>query len=142
MKTIKVSELEGVALDYFVCKATGLLDAYREAYARPGTFNYYWERQADPDEKQFLRPSTSGDNGVQIIEREGITCAVMMEAYITERGTEVFRRAGWKAWYEPTAFWMRKRYVCEGPTVLVAAMRSYVVCKLGDTVEVPEELIV
>ena len=27
-----------------------------------------------------------------------------------------------------------------GPTPLIAAMRSYVACKLGDEVEIPEEL--
>lgn len=30
---------------------------------------------------------------------------------------------------------------CEGPTPLIAAMRCYVTCKLGDEVEIPEELI-
>ena len=30
---------------------------------------------------------------------------------------------------------------CDGPTPLIAAMRCYVTCKLGDEVEIPEELI-
>jgi hypothetical protein len=29
----------------------------------------------------------------------------------------------------------------EGPTPLIAAMRCYVASKLGDTVEIPEELL-
>jgi hypothetical protein len=40
------------------------------------------------------------------------------------------------------AFWSAEKngYLLHGPTPLIAAMRCYVVSKLGDEVEVPDEL--
>ena len=56
-----------------------------------------------------------------IIEREGIT---------VRRYTDAL----WDASIG------RLDYVADGPTPLVAAMRAYVASKLGDEVEVPDEL--
>jgi hypothetical protein len=59
--------------------------------------------------------------GGPIIEREGIT---------VRRYTDAL----WDASIG------RLDYVADGPTPLVAAMRCYVISKLGDEVEVPDEL--
>jgi hypothetical protein len=63
-------------------------------------------------------PSTDWEQGGPIIEREKIATAW----HITR----------WVAW----------RGVIEhpGPTPLIAAMRCYVAAKLGDDIEIPEEL--
>lgn len=122
MKTTKVSDLEGVTLDYFVCKAAGLLDAHRN-YARPLSFATHWMSAGS----KFLHPSTDWANGGLIIERERID--VISDAPATV------------CW---TAKMHDDNFDCiahmDGPTPLIAAMRCYAASKLGDTVEVPEEL--
>ena len=67
------------------------------------------------------RPSTDWAQGGPIIERENICL----------RGIE----GGFHAWYHqqpPKTF---------GPTMLIAAMRCFVASKLGEEVEVPDELL-
>jgi len=61
-------------------------------------------------------PSTDWSQGGPIIEREKITLDVFEDGV-----------------------WVASEYQ-EGPTPLVAAMRCYVASKLGDTVDIPEEL--
>ena len=61
---------------------------------------------------------TDWKQGGPIIEREGIAIGKSWE--------------GWKAFTETSGG--------EGPTPLIAAMRCYVASKLGDEVDVPEEL--
>lgn len=45
------------------------------------------------------------------------------------------------AWKARTTANDGTEYICEGPTPLVAAMRCYVASKLGDEVEVPNEIV-
>lgn len=66
--------------------------------------------------------SESWQDGGPIIECEFI------ELTTTDEG-------GWKAMHFGTGV------VTFGPTPLIAAMRCYVASKLGDTVEIPEELL-
>jgi hypothetical protein len=68
-----------------------------------------------------IEPTISWAQGGPIIEREGIT---------VRRYTDAL----WDASIG------RLDYVADGPTPLVAAMRCYVISKLGDEVEVPDEL--
>ena len=67
-------------------------------------------------------PSIDWAQGGPIIEREGIT---------VRRYTDAL----WDASIG------RLDYVADGPTPLVAAMRAYVASKLGDEVEVPDEIL-
>ena len=68
-------------------------------------------------------PSTDWSQGGPIIEREKITLRVWDdEDYV-------------HAYIDTGKDWS------EGPTPLIAAMRCYVASKLGDEVEIPEELI-
>jgi hypothetical protein len=68
----------------------------------------------------WYAPSTDWSQGGPIIERERIQTAY------TKQG---WRAEGWS-------------YICVsyGPTPLIAAMRCYVASKLGDAVDVPDEL--
>ena len=108
---IKTSELTDIALDWAVCEATGLLAAYPRVRK---DFALQWPSTGN----QHLHPSTDWSQGGPIIERE------KME----------FRNKGHYASYNdgPTFY---------GETHLIAAMRCYVASKLGDEVEVPDELI-
>ena len=65
-------------------------------------------------------PSTDWAQGGPIIEREGLT--------LTHQGDR------WAAQTDADLF-------AYGPAPLVAAMRCYVASKLGDTVDIPEELL-
>lgn len=70
-------------------------------------------------------PSTDWAQGGPIIEREGL---LVRPSFTDERDK----------W---TSIQWAPKGVCEsGPTPLIAAMRCYIASKLGDEVEVPEEL--
>ena len=122
MKT-KTNELTGAALDWAVAKCEGepeyLLDK--------------------PWRASELLPHYSTDwaQGGPIIERENIAISSMPDglcrAYIPQ-GTRFVPQAGREI---ETFIW---RFKQEGPTPLIAAMRCYVASKLGDEVEIPEEL--
>ena len=111
MRTVKTNELQGAALDWAVAKCEGSLAA--------NTNNVF-------DFKEFnFSPSTNWAQGGPIIERDNIS--------ITSTNF---------SWWECDNGWyahIGDRYA-HGPTPLIAAMRCYVASKLGDTIEIPEEL--
>ena len=77
-----------------------------------------------PNMIPHFHPSTDGAQGVPIMEREHI-------------GID-FRGFGeWEAWDDKTMPALRHL----APTLLIAAMRCYVASRLGDEVEIPEELL-
>lgn len=75
----------------------------------------------DDWKQTWPRYSTDWAQGGPIIEREGITLRCGLH--------------GWDAELEEFDA------ISHGPTPLIAAMRCYVAGKLGDEVEVPEELV-
>ena len=92
----------------------------------------------NPNKEQYVldivcfgfRPSTDWSDGGPIIERERIT----IETY-----------GDYPNWvasltYEEKEFDGIARAEVRGPTPLIAAMRAYVASKMGDEIEVPEEL--
>jgi hypothetical protein len=109
---IKTSELTGPALDWAVAKAQG---------KRPSLF-IYQQTGALAKEHNY---SSDWSQGGPIIEREGI-----------ELKRSLVKPFVWAAfaYQSPNAH-------CCGPTALIAAMRCYVASKLGDTIDVPEELV-
>jgi hypothetical protein len=113
---MKTSELIGTALDWAVAK----IESSRNL-ALDETSRLILLDQAG----YGYNPSTDWSQGGPIIEREAIQITPdeykgTWTAYMTNGG-------------EP--------YECEGPTPLIAAMRCYVASKLGDTVELPTELL-
>lgn len=115
MKPIKVSEATGPALDWLVAKCEGKW-ILALAYFLP---NHSLRR---------MNFSTDPAQAYPIIEREEISTQHTGDA------------AKWRAhvWDDKREdFWP----VMYGPTPLIAAMRCRVVSKLGETVEVPEELV-
>jgi len=119
---MKTSELTGAALDWAVAKAEGATDFWFDTVAT------YWVKLDGKDRAlrygwaQSYLPSTEWAHGGPIIEREKITVC-----YDTCQPRWV--GCDWAA-----------RLTEFGPTPLIAAMRCYVASKLGDEIELPEEL--
>jgi len=119
---MKTSELTGAALDWAVakCEEVGGQAYLREdpnPASRIGAKILY-----DPLNDAYLCYSTNWAQGGPIIEREKI-CLVGMS------------KGGWKASIG------QQDYSFASETPLLAAMRCYVASKLGDEVEIPEELL-
>jgi hypothetical protein len=110
MKTIKVSELTGAALDWAVDKAEG--------HIRPDG-GYYCGYHG-----KVTRWSTDWAQGGPIIERERIS---LVDVGIVN----------WTASISKADMYTVTQY---GDTPLIATMRCYVASKLGDMVEVPKGL--
>lgn len=111
---MKTSELTGPALDWAVAKCEGREVKAWAVHRRLGRCDY----------------STNWSQGGPIIEREGISVAYDVEMSQAE-GSEY-----WATLYAVDSGEGRTY----GPTPLIAAMRCYVASKLGDDIEVPEEL--
>ena len=126
---MKTSELTGAALDWAVAKC--------EVGEPVGSF--LDGVVVHPDYNKFY-PSTNWAQGGPIIERELINTYPRFTAGRTEGGSDVYQQDGWAAYVTPPAFWVTPRPFT-GPTPLIAAMRCYVASKLGDEVDIPEELL-
>lgn len=110
---MQTSDLTGAALDWAVAKCEGIGEVDK--------FGGVWvPMPKEPHFNEAYTPSTNWAQGGPIIEREKIE--------LGRTQTE----------------WRAQRYdvhcVAYGPTPLIAAMRCYVASKLGDTVDVPDEL--
>jgi hypothetical protein len=115
---MKTNELTGAALDWAVAKCEGftpLYDSAPHANLR-NTLGNIWH----VDELKF---STDWAQGGPIIEREMI-----------EIGAHEPKDIEWVA----RDYW--KENTMTGPTPLIAAMRCFVASKMGDDVELPEEM--
>lgn len=122
---MKTSELTGAALDWAVCEATGLLAAYTQ-FRTGKNFLKVW----GVAKNAHLHPSTDWAQGGPIIERE----LLMIEpVFWTVEGWH------WVA-YVLGPNNLDENYEQRGSTPLIAAMRCYVASKLGDNIEIPEEL--
>lgn len=109
---MRTSELTGAALDWAVARCVGDHYVWWSAEGRP------FERTRDAVDPWF-EPSTNWSQAGPIIEREGLT--------LTHQGTR------WGAQTDDDLF-------AYGPTPLIAAMRCFVLSRLGDEVEIPKEL--
>jgi len=111
---MKTNELSGAALDWAVAKCEGVF-----AHAPRHVSREVWVKLlAD------YAPSTDWAQGGPIIERECIT--------VEYAGVWIGR-----CWEDSDG---DEQIQIEGETPLIAAMRCYVVSKLGDDVQLPEEL--
>lgn len=114
---IKTSELTGAALIWAAARADGRTDV-----------------RVDPDDGELIGAETfdylEWDTAGPIIDREEI--GIRRNAPCTD-GRQ------WEASPSITAKGAGGRW-CYGPTPLIAAMRAFVSSKLGDEVDVPEEL--
>ena len=118
MKTVKTSELIGAALDWAVAKCV-IIDACKDAPEMADKMT------ANIDPEQLQRYSTDWAHGGPIIDLRRI----LLDGVCSDGA----RYISWSATVENKSI--------SGPTPLIAAMRCYVAHKLGDTVEVPDELV-
>ena len=125
---VKTSELTGSALDWAVAKCEGHDVAIRytgEVYLvdRP------W---ADRQRVKWLapfKPSSAWAQGGPIIEREGLELSGFSAKWKSRTYWSTSVSGGPKRYWDMT-----------GSTPLIAAMRCYVASKLGDEIDIPEEL--
>ena len=139
MPKVKTSELTGAALDWAVAKCENV-----RTYIRPyeHTMTGLCILDADlvdmeTDGAQELRYSRDWNLGGSIIEREMIDL-------LTDKAPSLGPEYGWIASIphrqngQKLKGWRILQY---GPTPLIAAMRCFCCSKLGDEVEVPDELL-
>ena len=125
---VKTSELQGAALDWAVAKCEGREPSYYKGRMRATAHPDF------PDSPPMFGPelkySTDWAQGGPIIEREKIELV---------RGNDLYFPQGNETgdFYEP--LWIAGKM--HGQTPLIAAMRCYVASKLGDEVDVPDELM-
>lgn len=115
---IKVSDATPLQLDWLVATALGRGPKHNmESHGR--TWHGWWLAAPGYDYEPMPNYSAAWAQGGPIIERERFE----------------FRQArtGMLASYQGGETWF-------GPTHLIAAMRCYVASKLGDTIDIPEEL--
>ena len=111
---MKVSELTGAKLDYWVAKAEGKLITLMGCF--PVMVEYRTEHVTGWDE---YSPSTDWSQGGPIIDREEI---------------ELVHRNGMDG---RTLWAIKENIIMRGETKLIAAMRCYVASKFGE--EVPDD---
>ena len=127
---IKTSELTGPALDWAAVIAKGVKPS--DIRITRGRI-YRWHRDEDGNLTNSYEtgpefaPSKMWESGGPIIERERLhLCPVTIDDV-----------PAWHAWSDKH----KKADQADGPTPLIAAMRCFVASKLGDEVDVPEELM-
>ena len=122
IEIMKTSELIGPALNWVVEFIEGGCKAEPRA-------NYWLEKWVDPERRYLCgSPSTDWAQGGPIMERKGISPLLFEGQWFA------FSNLPTHDCIDDIA----EGYV--GPTPLIAAMRCYVASKLGDEIELPEEL--
>jgi hypothetical protein len=134
---IKTSELTGAPLNWAVAKVRGFLEPMHDE-PRPrvvvhtdkfGTFVWFNPQDYGRYGPEDFAPSTDWQLAGLIIEEERIS--------LTPRDW------GWDALYHDRLFEEDgTEHLMAGASPLIAAMRCYVASKLGDEVDVPDELSV
>jgi len=131
---MKTSELLGPTLDWAVAKCKNIGTLIHLGY------NYELVVPISTDfsgGEEVYTPSTNWSQGGPIIERENI-------------GIGAERRPETPVWAAQLSYSKEVTYTdgtarrfctMRGPTPLIAALRCYVASKLGDEVDVPEELL-
>lgn len=127
---MKTYELTGAALDWAVAKCVH--ESLRHRHGSP-CFNPQTKRVYETEGLQqigvYFAPSTDWAQGGPIIERGKIKIYALYES--PDLWAAQLSNANWES---------GSVFCHHGPTPLIAAMRCYVASKLGDEVEIPEEL--
>lgn len=128
MKWVDSCSLLGAALDWAVAKAEGLepVIVFDCEYNVGVDVRYPYGGYQIP----CPRFSTQGGCSFHITEREKISVI-----YVEEDDPYPIEDGPWAASVKGLD------YGATGPTALIAAMRCYVCLKLGDTIEIPDELV-
>lgn len=154
---IKTKDLIGAALDWAVAKSLGWVEYANDSIEKGSLWH------TDPYQAPFgprilkrdWKPSNARDQGFEIVEREGISVIrcdddygkdaqgfcnnVRIPVWAADHGQLSVTTSTEHQSHEPM-FQISERDVLYGPTPLIAAMRCYVASKLGEEVDVPDEL--
>jgi hypothetical protein len=126
---MKTSELTGAALDWAVAKCEG-------GHIGVADNGVFFDAHNGDGFTSFV-PSSDWSQGGPIVEREEIS----IEPQYTAGGLECWVAYGHNLRYDDHGNYIQgsdnRQYA---PTPLIAAMRCYVASKLGDDIDVPEEL--
>jgi hypothetical protein len=126
MITIKTTELSGKALDYAVAICLGGTNFWYDTvatywitiYGKSRAFSNSWG-------KASFAPSTNWDHAGPIIEQLiAQKCSLLTTKFD-----------------KPACFHWQTGKTYIGETILIAAMRCYVASKLGETVDIPNNLL-
>ena len=163
MKKIKVSEASGIVLDWLVAKCEGGFDLHKRVDWHNKPWAFFFRDDEDPERVDKLclneyEPSTDWAYGGPIIEENKIIVFKVDDDYgVDEKGyTTGLRIPRWGSAFNQVlcddmsynrygesyvkVYEIEASDVVYGPTPLIAAMRCYVASKLGEEVEIPEEL--
>lgn len=119
---MNTNELIGAALNWAVAKCEGK-NSIAACYYGDDDIPLWLDEAPNPT----WEPSTNWAQGGPIIEREGIN----LDNY--------GKNPRWSAW-TPAPDRESGEAQAYGPTPLIAAMRCFIASRLGDEVDVPEEL--
>ena len=124
---MRTSELQGAALNWAVAKCEGVFVQISNGGWWVFDSDAFSEFRNDYNDSklQAFQPSTDWSQGGPIIEREGIHIKKHPSDWIALPYDSVFSEEAYQ----------------QGPTPLIAAMRCYVASKMGDEVDVPDELL-
>ena len=140
MTNIKTSELIGTQLDWAVAKCEG------EPTSISGIFQYgkltgehiiLHREQSDCFGRLQYSPSTEWTQGGPIIERE---CIATERRLTTGTDGVLVNAMGWRASCQFDIDAFSYKISEAGASPLIAAMRAYIASKLGDEVDIPDEL--
>lgn len=143
---MQTKDLTGPALEWAVTKCevpNDVRDGRPRFWVHPNnpqlicrqTYNY----EKNPRGHELCRYATDWSQGGPIIKQKGINIFKYNKLDESEPdkwcGHKVVKRTDWRG--DP----LNVAVAMDGPEPLIAAMRCYVASKLGDEVEVPDELI-
>ena len=128
---VKTKDLEDVLLDWAVAKCQNIKVSVRFCKKENEPYKYVWfqTQEYSPSTNDLVwviySPSKNWDQAGPIIDREDIHWG-----FGTKDGNKVVIASKFGHHVKPLL----------GPTPLIAAMRCFVESRLGDEVEIPEEL--
>lgn len=136
---MRTADLIGPALDWAVAKCEGVENPVYDFAPAPGDKDFDPDKDysdffyiSGPTKQGPFNPSENWSQGGPIIERERIVID-------TEHGDP------WRARFGRARITFDGRahhyHHQDGPTPLIAAMRCFAVSRLGEDVEIPEELL-
>ena len=122
---IETGSLNGLCLDYAVARALGfyprdiVITTYGILFGRH-------KPEISIDGGPLISPSKNGNQAIQIIENNRIS--------VNESG---FGGTMWEA----TCVYAGKEFMAHGSTFIIAAMRCFVLSRMGDYVDIPRRLL-
>lgn len=134
---VKTTDLIGPALDWAVATIEGYVCQFDDEVSGPWLVPQEGFLHDEKPLSEFS-PSTNWSKGGPIIERENLSVSYWGDK--SRFGQHSMPEQWWEARH-PTHRTQSRRTVGFGPTPLIATIRCYCCAKLGDVIDIPEELL-